>query len=117
MLSLNTAGLEMMRELLSDIFPDILVIDEAHQFTKEIEILMWLFKMGVEVSKLTGKPFNRKLVIMSATIDPVEFQDYFKDVSSDIPVIDIEGRTFPVEEYYHEDPEEMPDVVLSLLEE
>ena len=117
MLSLNTAGLEMMRELLSDIFPDILVIDEAHQFTKEIEILMWLFKMGVEVSKLTGKSFDRKLVIMSATIDPVEFQDYFKDISPDIPVIDIEGRTFPVEEHYHEDPEEMPDVVLSLLEE
>ncbi|HBY75386.1 TPA: hypothetical protein DEG21_06140 [Patescibacteria group bacterium] len=45
-----------------------------------------------------------KVVLMSATLDSFILQDYFRKVSSDIPVIEIPGRTFEVEKYFN--PEE-----------
>jgi HrpA-like RNA helicase len=44
---------------------------------------------------------DMRLVIMSATLDPQIFQDYFKDIENDIPFLSIPGRTFPVEHYYN----------------
>lgn len=38
---------------------------------------------------------------MSATLDPTIFQEYYKHISSDIPVIKIPGRTYPVKEYFN----------------
>jgi len=69
MLSFNTGGLEMMRQFVSNLVPDILFLDEAHHFSLDTEVLMWLFKTRADI--------NKKLVIMSATIDPTIFQDYF----------------------------------------
>ena len=38
-----------------------------------------------------------KLVIMSATLDPQIFRDYYREIDSDIPLIQIPGRTFAVD--------------------
>ncbi len=35
---------------------------------------------------------------MSATLDPDIFQEYFRDIDSDIPVVRIPGRTYPVKD-------------------
>lgn len=45
---------------------------------------------------------------MSATLNAQLFSDYF----GDIPVIDIPGRTFPVDQYFMEDILETMDCVL-----
>jgi HrpA-like RNA helicase len=38
-----------------------------------------------------------KVVIMSATLDPEIFKSYFRDVSKDIPHIEVPGRTFGID--------------------
>jgi HrpA-like RNA helicase len=38
-----------------------------------------------------------KIVIMSATLDPAIFREYYKEIDSDIPLIQIPGRTYPVD--------------------
>jgi len=108
-MSFNTDGLEMMRQFFSNLVPDILFLDEAHHFSKDIEILMLLAKIRRDI--------NKKLVIMSATIDPTPFQEYFESTFWEVPFLDIPGRTFPVEEYSYDSLDELPDVVLWLLSE
>lgn len=49
-----------------------------------------------------------KVILMSATLNAQLFCDYFGDV----PVVDIPGRTFPVEQYFLEDILETIDCVL-----
>lgn len=49
-----------------------------------------------------------KVVLMSATLNAKLFCDYFGEV----PVVDIPGRTFPVEQYFLEDILETIDCVL-----
>jgi len=109
LLSFNTWGLELMRQFHSDLVPDILFLDEAHHFGKDIEILMWLFKFRNDIQK--------RLVIMSATIEPDVFQDYFGNKFWEIPVLDIPWRTFPVKKYFHSNPDEASFITMQLLSE
>lgn len=51
---------------------------------------------------------NLKVILMSATLNAQLFCDYFGDV----PVIDIPGRTYPVEQYFLEDILETIDCIL-----
>lgn len=51
---------------------------------------------------------NLKVILMSATLNAKLFCDYFGDV----PVVDIPGRTYPVEQYFLEDILETIDCVL-----
>lgn len=90
-LSFNTDGLELMRIAYSNCLPDILVLDEVHNFAIPTEIL----------AMLTRYKKNIKIIITSATLDPQVFQEYYKHISSDIPVIKIPGRTYPVEKQYN----------------
>lgn len=108
MLSFNTGWLELRRQF-NGLIPDITILDEAHHFWKDIEILMWLYKTRRDVAK--------KLVIMSATIEPDIFRDYFWKDFWEIPVLNIPWRTFPVEHFYHDSPEETIPVTMKLLEQ
>ncbi len=83
----HTDGTEGMRQTMSDIIPDILFIDEVHGFSIHTEVLAMLSRYHQRAMKL---------VIMSATIDPWIFREYFRWVSRDIPLISIPGRTFGV---------------------
>lgn len=95
-LSFHTDGTELMRWNMSWSNTDVLIIDEVHNFSVPTEILV--AKVKNEMLK-TKKDI--RLIIMSATLDPQLFQDYFKGISNDIPLISIPWRTFPVEKYYN----------------
>lgn len=90
-LSFHTDWLELMRQVVSWVSPDMLVLDEVHNFSIPTEILAMLSRSNKKI----------KLIIMSATLNPEIFQEYYKNVSSNIPVVKIPWRTFPVTKYYN----------------
>lgn len=71
-----------------------IVIDEAHERSLNIDILLGIFK-----TVLKERP-DFKLIVASATLDAALFEKFY-DKSC---VLEAEGRTFPVEvEYYFRD--------------
>ncbi|MFC5137300.1 ATP-dependent RNA helicase HrpA [Actinomycetospora rhizophila] len=69
---------------------DTLIIDEAHERSLNIDFLL-----GYLAQLLPRRP-DLKVVITSATIDPERFSRHFGDA----PVIEVSGRTYPVEIRY-----------------
>ena len=66
---------------------DTIIIDEAHERSLNIDFLL-----GYLHRLLPRRP-DLKLIITSATIDPQRFSAHFGDA----PIIEVEGRTYPVE--------------------
>jgi ATP-dependent helicase HrpA len=82
---------------------DTLIIDEAHERSLNIDfILGWLKRILPERRDL-------KVVISSATIETGRFAEFFDDA----PVIQVEGRTYPVDVLYEPPASELdlPDAV------
>ncbi|MEJ2869903.1 ATP-dependent RNA helicase HrpA [Actinomycetospora sp. OC33-EN08] len=69
---------------------DTLIIDEAHERSLNIDFLL-----GYLAQLLPRRP-DLKVIITSATIDPERFSAHFDDA----PIIEVSGRTFPVEIRY-----------------
>ncbi|MCA2187598.1 ATP-dependent RNA helicase HrpA [Nonomuraea cavernae] len=69
---------------------DTLIIDEAHERSLNIDFILGYLK------QLLPKRPDLKVVITSATIDPERFSRHF----SDAPIIEVSGRTYPVEVRY-----------------
>ncbi|HCB40341.1 MAG TPA: ATP-dependent RNA helicase HrpA, partial [Gammaproteobacteria bacterium] len=69
---------------------DAIIIDEAHERTLNIDFLLGFLKQ-----LLPSRP-DLKVIITSATIDHWRFSRYFQDA----PVIEVSGRTYPVEVRY-----------------
>ena len=69
---------------------DAIIIDEAHERTLNIDFLLGFLK------QLLPKRPDLKVIITSATIDHWRFSRYFQDA----PVIEVSGRTYPVEILY-----------------
>lgn len=69
---------------------DCIIIDEAHERSLNIDFLLGFLK------QLLPKRRDLKVVITSATIDLKRFSDHF----SNAPVIEVSGRTFPVEDRF-----------------
>ena len=69
---------------------DTLIIDEAHERSLNIDFLLGYLK------QLLPKRPELKLIITSATIDTQKFAEHFNKA----PVIEISGRTYPVEVRY-----------------
>jgi len=69
---------------------DTLIIDEAHERSLNVD-----FMLGYLRRLLPRRP-DLKIIITSATIDPQRFSRHFDDA----PVVEVFGRTFPVEIRY-----------------
>lgn len=69
---------------------DTLIIDEAHERSLNIDFLL-----GYLRGLLPRRP-DLKLVITSATIDPLRFSEAFGRA----PIVTVEGRTYPIETRY-----------------
>ncbi len=91
-IKLMTDGI-LLAELASDrrlLEYDTLIIDEAHERSLNIDFLLGYGK------RLLAKRRDLKVIVTSATIDPQRFADHFDGA----PIIDVEGRTYPVEVRY-----------------
>jgi len=92
LIKLMTDGI-LLSEIHHDAFLnqyDCIIIDEAHERSLNIDFLMGYLK------RLISKRRDLKIIITSATIDPERFARHFNNA----PVIEVSGRTFPVEVQY-----------------
>ncbi|MGB0669333.1 MAG: ATP-dependent RNA helicase HrpA, partial [Porticoccaceae bacterium] len=69
---------------------DTLIIDEAHERSLNIDFLLGYLK------NLLAQRSDLKLIITSATIDVEKFSQHFNNA----PVVEVSGRTYPVEIIY-----------------
>ncbi|MFG0682089.1 ATP-dependent RNA helicase HrpA [Pseudomonas sp. xss_4] len=69
---------------------DTIIVDEAHERSLNIDFLLGYLK-----TLLHRRP-DLKLIITSATIDLERFSKHFDNA----PIIEVSGRTFPVETWY-----------------
>ncbi|MBF8781193.1 ATP-dependent RNA helicase HrpA [Pseudomonas fulva] len=69
---------------------DTIIVDEAHERSLNIDFLLGYLK-----TLLPRRP-DLKLIITSATIDLERFSKHFDGA----PIIEVSGRTFPVETWY-----------------
>ncbi|OOV95171.1 ATP-dependent RNA helicase HrpA [Pseudomonas sp. MF6396] len=69
---------------------DTIIVDEAHERSLNIDFLLGYLK-----TLLPRRP-DLKVIITSATIDLERFSRHFNDA----PIIEVSGRTYPVETWY-----------------
>jgi ATP-dependent helicase HrpA len=69
---------------------DTIIVDEAHERSLNIDFLLGYLKQLLERRK------DLKIIVTSATIDTARFSAHF----SDAPVVNVEGRGYPVEVRY-----------------
>jgi len=70
-----------------------IIVDEVHERSMDCDFLLIVLKQLIETNS------NIKIILMSASVNALRFSQYFNNC----PVINIEGRTFPVESFYLED--------------
>ncbi|KAI0464679.1 hypothetical protein LJB42_002299 [Komagataella kurtzmanii] len=73
----------------------VIMLDEAHERTIATDVLFVLLKTAAM------KRDDLKIIVTSATLDSGKFSSYFENC----PIIQIPGRTFPVEIFYTKEPE------------
>ena len=93
---------------------DTIIIDEAHERSLNIDFLLGYLK-----NLLPRRP-DLKVIITSATIDALRFSQHFENA----PIIEVSGRTYPVEIRYRpinqDDDEmdiEMPEAIANAIDE
>ncbi len=91
---------------------DTLIIDEAHERSLNIDFLLGY------LCRLLPKRPDLKIVITSATIDPQRFSEHFAHAGVPAPIIEVSGRTYPVEHRYRPlvDPSAVTEETLWLYE-
>lgn len=79
-----------------------ILVDEVHERDVDTDLLLVVLKRLMQDRKIRNIPL--KVVLMSATIDPRLFQEYFPDPAGNkATVIEIPGRTFPVARLFLDD--------------
>src|SRR3954471_3476795 len=69
---------------------DTIIVDEAHERSLNIDFLLGYLK------ELLPRRPDLKVIVTSATIDPERFSRHFDDA----PIVEVSGRTYPVEVRY-----------------
>lgn len=88
---------------------DTLIIDEAHERSLNIDFLLGYLR------RILPKRPDLKVVITSATIDHQRFAQHFADADGNpAPVIEVSGRTFPVDVVYRPPAEDADERQLAL---
>jgi ATP-dependent helicase HrpA len=86
---------------------DTLIIDEAHERSLNIDFILGYLK------RLLPRRPDLKVIITSATIDPERFARHFSTLAgddfSDVPIVEVSGRTYPVEVRYRPIVDDSPD--------
>ncbi|MBN2625733.1 MAG: DEAD/DEAH box helicase, partial [Spirochaetales bacterium] len=75
---------------------DAIIVDEAHERSLNIDFLLGILRMLIE------KRPDLKIIITSATIDTQKFSQAFGNA----PIVEVSGRTYPVELRYRPPEEE-----------
>ncbi|KAL4233235.1 ATP-dependent RNA helicase dhx29 [Mactra antiquata] len=78
------------------------IVDEVHERSVQSDFLL------IILQQLLKQRSDLKVILMSATLDAQKFSSYFDHC----PVINIPGRTFPVEVYHVEDIVEMTGYII-----
>lgn len=73
---------------------DTIIIDEAHERSLNIDFLLGILKT------LLPKRPDLKVIVTSATIDTARFAQHFTIDGKRPPIIEVSGRTYPVEVRY-----------------
>ncbi len=74
---------------------DTVIIDEAHERSLNIDFILGYLR------ELLPKRPDLKVIITSATIDPERFAAHFADRDGNpAPIVEVSGRTYPVEVRY-----------------
>jgi ATP-dependent helicase HrpA len=71
-----------------------IIIDEAHERSLNIDFILGYLK------RILPQRPDLKIIITSATIDPERFAKHFGTEEEPSPIIEVSGRTFPVEIRY-----------------
>ena len=88
---------------------DTVIVDEAHERSLNIDFLLGC------LHRILPRRSDLKLIITSATIDPERFSEHFGGA----PIIEVSGRTYPVEVRYRPqgEDEELLDALADTVEE
>ena len=96
---------------------EVIILDEAHERSLNIDFLL-----GYLRGLLPKRP-ELRLIITSATIDAERFGEHFADEHGPAPVIEVSGRSYPVDVWYRPltdeegDDREMTDGILAAAQE
>ncbi|QDW30234.1 ATP-dependent RNA helicase HrpA [Arthrobacter sp. KBS0702] len=71
-----------------------IIIDEAHERSLNIDFILGYLK------RILPQRPDLKIIITSATIDPERFAKHFGSEEAPSPIIEVSGRTYPVEIRY-----------------
>jgi ATP-dependent helicase HrpA len=71
-----------------------IIIDEAHERSLNIDFILGYLK------RILPQRPDLKVIITSATIDPQRFANHFGTAENPAPIVEVSGRTYPVEIRY-----------------
>ena len=84
---------------------DTIIVDEAHERSLNVDFLIGY------LTQVLPKRHDLRVIVTSATIDPQSFAKHFADAAGNpAPIIEVSGRTYPVEIRYR-GPEEAAGLV------
>lgn len=84
---------------------DTIIIDEAHERSLNIDFILGYLKQVLK------KRPDLKVIITSATIDPERFSEHFNNA----PIIEVSGRTYPVDIQYHPLDDNDSDYIMGII--
>ncbi|MGZ0710332.1 ATP-dependent RNA helicase HrpA (plasmid) [Coraliomargarita sp. W4R53] len=84
---------------------DTIIVDEAHERSLNVDFLLGY------LARILPKRPDLKVIITSATIDPQSFSKHFGTDAAPAPIIEVSGRTYPVEIRYRARDEKVEDDV------